>query len=60
MRPLSVLHFAEQFRASTDMFGYPGVPGTFTKFEPGLDAWMHTHMNDVWIVVIKSTYLYQK
>lgn len=24
-----------------------GVHGTFTKFEPGFDAGMHTHTNDV-------------
>ncbi len=27
-----------------------GVHGTFTKFEPGFDAGMHTHTSDVWIV----------
>jgi hypothetical protein len=31
-----------------------GVHGTFTKFEPGYDAGMHTHTSDVWIVVIKG------
>jgi quercetin dioxygenase-like cupin family protein len=36
-----------------------GVHGTFTKFEPGFDAGMHTHTNDVWIVVIKGAYLYK-
>ena len=36
-----------------------GVHGTFTKFEPGYDAGMHTHTNDVWIVVIKGAYLYK-
>ena len=33
--------------------------GTFTKFEPGYDAGMHTHTADVWIVVIKGAYLYK-
>jgi mannose-6-phosphate isomerase-like protein (cupin superfamily) len=33
--------------------------GTFTKFVPGFDAGMHTHTNDVWIVVIKGAYLYK-
>jgi quercetin dioxygenase-like cupin family protein len=33
--------------------------GTFTKFAPGYDAWMHTHTNDVWIVVVKGAYLYK-
>jgi quercetin dioxygenase-like cupin family protein len=36
-----------------------GVHGTFTKFEPGFDAGMHTHTSDVWIVVIKGAYLYK-
>ena len=36
-----------------------GVHGTFTKFEPGFDAGMHTHTNDVWIAVIKGAYLYK-
>jgi len=33
--------------------------GTYTKFAPGYDAGMHTHTNDVWIVVIKGAYLYK-
>src|SRR5258708_22023774 len=32
---------------------------TFSKFVPGYDAGMHTHTNDVWIVVIKGAYLYK-
>jgi len=36
-----------------------GAHGTFTKFAPGYDAGMHTHTNDVWIVVIKGAYLYK-
>ena len=36
-----------------------GAHGTFTKFVPGFDAGMHTHTNDVWIVVLKGTYLYK-
>jgi mannose-6-phosphate isomerase-like protein (cupin superfamily) len=36
-----------------------GVHGTMTKFAPGFDAGMHTHTNDVWIVVIKGAYLYK-
>ena len=32
---------------------------TFTKFKPGYDAGMHTHTNDVWIVVVKGAYLYK-
>jgi mannose-6-phosphate isomerase-like protein (cupin superfamily) len=36
-----------------------GAHATFTKFEPGFDAGMHTHTNDVWIVVIKGAYLYK-
>jgi len=35
-----------------------GAHGTFTKFAPGYDAGMHTHTNDVWLVVIKGAYLY--
>ncbi len=33
--------------------------GTYTKFEPGFDAGMHTHTSDIWIVVIKGAYLYK-
>jgi len=33
--------------------------GTFTKFTPGYDAGMHTHTNDVWLVVLKGAYLYK-
>ena len=36
-----------------------GAHGTFTKFAPGYDAGMHTHTNDVWVVVIKGAYLYK-
>ena len=36
-----------------------GVHATFTKFDPGYDAGMHTHTSDVWIVVIKGAYLYE-
>ena len=33
--------------------------GVYTKFVPGLDAGMHTHTNDAWIIVIKGAYLYK-
>lgn len=36
-----------------------GAHATFTKFEPGFDAGMHSHTNDVSIVVIKGAYLYK-
>jgi quercetin dioxygenase-like cupin family protein len=36
-----------------------GTHGTFTKFAPGYDAGMHTHTNDVWLVVLKGAYLYK-
>ncbi len=36
-----------------------GPHATFTKFAPGYDAGMHTHTNDVWIVVVKGAYLYR-
>jgi quercetin dioxygenase-like cupin family protein len=36
-----------------------GAHGTFTKFVPGYDAGMHTHTNDVWIVVVKGAYMYK-
>jgi quercetin dioxygenase-like cupin family protein len=36
-----------------------GAYGAFTKFKPGADNGMHTHTNDVWIVVIKGAYLYK-
>jgi quercetin dioxygenase-like cupin family protein len=36
-----------------------GAHATFTKFDPGHDAGMYTHTNDVSIVVIKGAYLYK-
>jgi quercetin dioxygenase-like cupin family protein len=36
-----------------------GAHGTFSKFQPGFDAGMHSHTNDVWIVVLKGAYLYR-
>jgi quercetin dioxygenase-like cupin family protein len=36
-----------------------GAHGSFTKFDPGQDSGMHTHTNDVWLVVIKGAYLYK-
>jgi mannose-6-phosphate isomerase-like protein (cupin superfamily) len=36
-----------------------GPYGAFTKFVPKHDAGMHTHTNDVWIVVLKGAYLYK-
>src|SRR5258708_19780553 len=36
-----------------------GAHGTFTKFVPGFDAGMHTHTNDISIVVVKRAYLYK-
>jgi quercetin dioxygenase-like cupin family protein len=36
-----------------------GPHATFTKFDPGYDSGMHTHTNDVSIVVIKGAYLYK-
>jgi mannose-6-phosphate isomerase-like protein (cupin superfamily) len=39
--------------------GDKGAHATFTKFAPGYDAGLHTHTNDVWIVVIKGAYLYK-
>jgi quercetin dioxygenase-like cupin family protein len=36
-----------------------GAHATFTKFEPGYDAGMHTHSNDVWISVVKGAYMYK-
>jgi len=36
-----------------------GPYGAFTKFAPGYDAGMHTHTNDVWIVVVKGAYRYK-
>jgi quercetin dioxygenase-like cupin family protein len=36
-----------------------GAHATFTKFDPGYDAGMHFHTNDVSIVVIKGAYLYK-
>ncbi len=47
--------------AMATLWGDPdkGVHGTFTKFDPGYDAGIHTHTADVWIVVIKGAYLYK-
>lgn len=36
-----------------------GSHATFSKFDPGYDAGMHTHTNDVSLVVIKGAYLYK-
>jgi quercetin dioxygenase-like cupin family protein len=36
-----------------------GAHATFTKFAPGYDAGMHTHTNDISIVVVKGAYLYK-
>ena len=36
-----------------------GAHGTWTKFDPGYDAGIHTHTNDVSIVVVKGAYLYK-
>ena len=36
-----------------------GAHGTFTKFAPGFTAGVHTHTNDVSIVVIKGAYIYK-
>jgi quercetin dioxygenase-like cupin family protein len=36
-----------------------GAYGAYTKFVPGFDAGMHTHTNDVWLVVLKGAYLYR-
>jgi quercetin dioxygenase-like cupin family protein len=36
-----------------------GPHATFTKFDPGYDAGMHTHTNDVSLLVIKGAYLYK-
>jgi quercetin dioxygenase-like cupin family protein len=43
------------------LFGDPsqGAHATFSKFVPAYDAGMHTHTNDVWIVVVKGAYLYK-
>lgn len=67
----SVLYVAAE-QAKFDQAPMPGVSmsviwgdpntgphGTFSKFVPGYDAGMHTHSNDVWIVVIKGAYLYK-
>jgi quercetin dioxygenase-like cupin family protein len=36
-----------------------GAHATFTKFAPGYDAGLHSHTNDISIVVIKGAYLYK-
>jgi len=43
------------------LWGNPdsGSYGAFTKFVPGVEAGMHTHTNDVWLVVLRGAYLYR-
>ena len=43
------------------LWGAPdiGSYGAFTKFLPGFDAGMHTHTNDLWLVVVKGAYMYR-
>src|SRR5260221_11933242 len=36
-----------------------GPHATFSKFEPGYDAGMHSHTNDISLVVLKGAYLYK-
>ncbi len=36
-----------------------GPFGSFTKFTPGFDAGLHTHTNDVLLVVLRGAYLYR-
>jgi len=36
-----------------------GPHATFSKFAPGYDAGMHSHTNDISIVVVKGAYLYK-
>ena len=36
-----------------------GAHATFSKFDPGYDAGMHTHTSDIFIVVLKGAYLYK-
>ncbi len=47
--------------SSAAVWGDPdkGAYSTFTKFVPGFDAGMHTHTNDVSLVVLKGAYLYK-
>ena len=36
-----------------------GAYAAFTKFAPGQDNGMHTHSNDIWLVVLEGAYLYR-
>jgi quercetin dioxygenase-like cupin family protein len=36
-----------------------GAHGVFVKLEPGADVGLHTHTNDVRIVVLKGAYIYK-
>lgn len=36
-----------------------GAHSAFTRFAPGFDAGVHTHTNEVTIVVLKGAYLYR-
>ena len=33
--------------------------GAYARFSPGTDVGVHTHTNDVWIVVLKGAYVYK-
>ncbi len=56
-------NFKELFPGASKavLWGDPerGSYGAFTKLVPGFDAGMHTHTNDVWMVVLKGAYLYK-
>jgi quercetin dioxygenase-like cupin family protein len=47
--------------STSTLWGDPntGAHATFSKFAPGHDSGVHTHTNDVWIVVVKGAYLYK-
>ena len=47
--------------SKTTLWGDPdeGPYGTFTKFKAGLKVPLHSHTNDIHIVVVEGTYIYK-
>jgi quercetin dioxygenase-like cupin family protein len=57
------VNYAERMAGASagTVWGNPdqGAHSAFTKFVPGFDAGMHTHTNDLTLVVLKGAYLYR-
>jgi hypothetical protein len=61
--PASAAHFTERMPGASMHLIWgdtlSGPFGGFTKFTPGFDAGLHTHTNDVLLVVLRGAYLYR-